>query len=121
MLFRPNHDPEALAVTRTSFAAATALALAVAALAQQPAKLFDGNAWWAHIKFLADDKLEGRETGSQGLRAAEAYVVDQLTKAGLQPAGSNGFYLKSGALRIVDGEAYVEGIIERQVFAAGVA
>ena len=46
----------------------------------------------AHVQFLADDKLEGRETGSEGLRNAEAYVVDQLTKAGLQPAGVNGFY-----------------------------
>jgi Zn-dependent M28 family amino/carboxypeptidase len=92
MLFRPNHDPEALAVTRTSRAAAAALALAVAALGQQPAKIFDGNAWWGHIKFLADDKLEGRETGSEGLRTAESYVVNQLTKAGLQPAGTEGFY-----------------------------
>ncbi len=71
---------------------------AVAALAQQslaqpsPAKHFDGNSWWEHVKFLADDKLEGRETGSEGLRTAEAYVVDQVTKAGLQPAGINGFY-----------------------------
>jgi Zn-dependent M28 family amino/carboxypeptidase len=60
--------------------------------AQQPARHFDGNAWWAHIKFLADDRLEGRETGSEGLRKAEAYVVDQLTKASVQPAGTNGFY-----------------------------
>ena len=60
--------------------------------AQQNAKHFDGNSWWAHVKVLADDNLEGRETGSEGLRKAEAYVVDQLTMAGLQPAGSDGFY-----------------------------
>src|ERR1700730_15755413 len=66
---------------------------ALAALAQQsPVKHFDGSSWWEHVKFLADDKLEGRETGSEGLRTAEAYVVDQLIKAGLQPAGVNGFY-----------------------------
>jgi len=68
------------------------LAFAAATVAQQPAKHFDGESWWAHIKFLADDSLEGRETGSEGLRKAEAYVVDRLTKAGLQPAGVNGFY-----------------------------
>ena len=34
----------------------------------------------------------GRETGSAGLKKAEAYVVEQLKKDGLQPAGSNGFY-----------------------------
>jgi len=60
--------------------------------AQQQTKLFDGDSWWAHVKFLADDRLEGRETGSEGLRKAEAYVVDQLTKAGAQPAGVNGYY-----------------------------
>ena len=53
---------------------------------------FDGKTWWDHVKVLADDNLEGRETGSAGLRKAEAYVVDQLKKSGLQPAGSDGFY-----------------------------
>ncbi len=36
--------------------------------------------------------MEGRETGSAGLRKAEAYIVDQLKKDGLEPAGSDGFY-----------------------------
>jgi Zn-dependent M28 family amino/carboxypeptidase len=58
----------------------------------QPARHFDGQSWWAHVKFLADDSLEGRETGSEGLRKAESYAVDQFSKAGLQPAGTNGFY-----------------------------
>src|SRR5260370_6974541 len=74
---------------------ATFLALAFSLAAQQPAqpaRHFDGHSWWAHVTFLADDNLEGRETGSEGLRKAESYIVDQFTKAGLQPAGSNGFY-----------------------------
>ena len=53
---------------------------------------FDGHSWWSHVKFLADDSLEGRETGSEGLRKAQAYAVEQLHKAGLEPAGVNGFY-----------------------------
>src|SRR5438445_779016 len=61
--------------------------------AQQPTKKhFDGKTWWDHIKVLADDSMEGRETGSEGLRKAEVYVVEQLTKAGAQPAGTEGFY-----------------------------
>jgi Zn-dependent M28 family amino/carboxypeptidase len=64
----------------------------VAVAQQQPAKHFDGSSWWQHVEFLADDNLEGRETGSEGLRKAEAYVVERLAKAGLQPAGVNGFY-----------------------------
>jgi len=111
MLLRPNHDLEALAVTRRSLAAGViaAIALSITALAQQPAKIFDGNAWWAHIKFLADDKLEGRETGSAGLRTAESYVVDHLTKAGLQPAGTNGFYqpVKFVSRQIVEDQSSV--------------
>jgi Zn-dependent M28 family amino/carboxypeptidase len=63
--------------------------------AQQPTeKHFDGKTWWEHVKVLADDKMEGRETGSDGLRRAEAYVVEQLAKAGAQPAGTEGFYQK---------------------------
>ncbi len=64
-----------------------------AAAAQKPAKLlFDGGSWWDHVKVIADDSMEGRETGSLGLRKAEAYAVEQLKRAGLEPAGTDGFY-----------------------------
>ena len=53
---------------------------------------FDGKSWWDYVKVLADDNMEGRETGSEGLRKAQAYIVEQLNSDGLQPAGSNGFY-----------------------------
>jgi Zn-dependent M28 family amino/carboxypeptidase len=53
---------------------------------------FDGKSWWDYVKVLAADDMEGRETGSEGLRKAEAYIVEQLKSAGLEPAGSNGFY-----------------------------
>src|ERR1700752_3706638 len=59
---------------------------------QQPARHFDGDSWWAHVKFLADDSLEGRDTGSDGLKKAQAYAVNQFDKAGLHPPGSDGFY-----------------------------
>ena len=53
---------------------------------------FDGKSWWDYVKVLADDNMEGRETGSEGLRKAQAYIVDQLKSAGLHPAGVNGFH-----------------------------
>src|SRR5260370_28541136 len=70
------------------------LVFATISSAQQTstASHFDGNCWWSHVKFLADDSLEGRDTGSEGLRKAQAYAVEQLQKAGLEPAGANGFY-----------------------------
>ncbi len=58
----------------------------------QSAPTFDGKRWWEYVKVLADDNMEGRETGSRGLERASAYVVDQLKKDGLQPAGSKGYY-----------------------------
>src|SRR5437899_2492635 len=79
---------------RGTISAILFLTLASVSPAQQtsPAAHFDGNSWWAHVKFLADDSLEGRDTGSEGLRKAQAYAVEQLQKAGLEPAGANGFY-----------------------------
>ena len=57
-----------------------------------PKSAFDGKTWWDHVKVLADDNMEGRDTGSAGLRKAEAYVVDQLKRSGVQPAGTDGYY-----------------------------
>ena len=68
------------------------IALLVPAFAQQSQPSFDGKSWWEHIKVLAADNMEGRDTGSSGLKKAEAYVVGQLKTAGLQPAGVKGYY-----------------------------
>src|SRR5712671_7356066 len=58
----------------------------------QTASYFDGHTWWDYIKVIADDKMEGRDTGSRGEHAAEEYAIEQLKKAGLEAAGTNGFY-----------------------------
>ena len=71
---------------------AVLLSLSFAASAQAPQLHFDGKSWWHHVEVLADDNMEGRETGSPGLERAEAYVVEQLKLAGLEPAGNSGFY-----------------------------
>src|ERR1700731_512572 len=68
-----------------------ALLIAFSAAAETPPH-FDGQTWWNHIKVLADDKLEGRDTGSRGEKEAQAYAVEQLKNAGAEPAGTNGFY-----------------------------
>ncbi len=51
-----------------------------------------GQAWWANVKALADEKTQGRLTGSEGYLIAARYVVSQFDAARLQPAGVNGFY-----------------------------
>ena len=45
-----------------------------------------------HVGVLADDSFEGREGGSRGGRAAATYIVEQLTKLGIPPAGDAGTY-----------------------------
>ena len=47
--------------------------------------------WWSYTQALANDKMQGRDTGSRGYAAAEAYVIQQFRKAGLRPAGTTGF------------------------------
>ena len=52
----------------------------------------DARRWWSHVLFLADDRLEGRATGSEGHRKAAAYVAAEFDRIGLKPAGSEGFF-----------------------------
>src|SRR5437899_2670552 len=68
------------------------LAVLVPARAQAPAQHFDGKTWWSYVSALAADNMEGRETGSEGLRKAQAWMVEQLKLSGIGPAGSNGYY-----------------------------
>jgi hypothetical protein len=61
------------------------------AAAQSPDLLAEGKAWWAHVQFLADDKLEGRNVGTPGYEKAVDYVESQFRAIGLKPAGTAGF------------------------------
>ena len=45
----------------------------------------------AHVQYLADDKLEGRRTGTRGELLAMQYIVDQYTQMGLEPKGTDGY------------------------------
>ncbi len=48
-----------------------------------------------HISFLADDKLEGRRTGTNGEKLAYEYISSEFTKAGLTAKGENNTYLQA--------------------------
>ncbi len=54
----------------------------------QAEDLPDGERWWSHVTFLADDKLEGRNTGSAGHRKAAEYVAGEFARSGIEPAGT---------------------------------
>src|ERR1700733_1473169 len=48
----------------------------------------------AHVRYLSDDLLEGRGTGTRGGDTAAKYIAAQFALDGLQPAGDDGGYLQ---------------------------
>ena len=47
--------------------------------------------WWSHVEALANDGMEGRNTGSPAHKRAADYVAAQFKKSGLEPAGAGGY------------------------------
>jgi hypothetical protein len=45
-----------------------------------------------HLSFIASDLLEGRATPSPGLDTAALYIAAQFRRAGLEPAGDDGYF-----------------------------
>ena len=82
-----------------------ALTIAVTILAAPTTP--DARRWWSHVLFLADDKLEGRETGSEGHRQAAAYVAGEFERSGLKPAGTSGYIqpVKLNSRRILEDQS----------------
>jgi Zn-dependent M28 family amino/carboxypeptidase len=50
------------------------------------------NALRAHVKFLSDDRLEGRGTGAKGGETAALYIAEQFEAMGLKGAGAKGSF-----------------------------
>ncbi|MCA1714512.1 MAG: aminopeptidase, partial [Gammaproteobacteria bacterium] len=48
----------------------------------------------ADVRQLADDRMEGRETGTRGYALASAYVAQRYEQIGLHPAGDNGTFFQ---------------------------
>jgi aminopeptidase YwaD len=53
----------------------------------------------AHVRYLADDALEGRGAGTSGARCAAHYIADQFKAIGLEGAGPNGTYFQPFPIR----------------------
>lgn len=75
---------------RTYLRQSAAVFFALALFAADPGS--DGKRWWSHVVYLADDKLEGRNTGSEGYHKAAVYVAGEFERAGLKPAGVSGYF-----------------------------
>ena len=84
---------------RTLILIAGVVALAAGGAASSEEPIADKNLIKAHLSFLADDLLEGRETGSRGYDIAALYVVAQFTQYRLQPKGERGGFLQTVPLK----------------------
>jgi hypothetical protein len=81
------------------------IALALLALpcaAPVSAQAIDTLAIRGHTRFLADDLLAGRGTGTAGERIAAAYIVSQAERMGLRPLPGTGSFLLPIPLRAAD-------------------
>ncbi len=83
--------------------AALLASTAVPASAGEP--VFNPEAVRAHVTFLADDLLEGRDTGTRGYDIAANYVASQFIAMGLKPAGPDGSFFQKLTVR----EARLDG------------
>lgn len=48
--------------------------------------------WWHHVEALANDRMQGRDTGSPEYRKAAEYVAAQFERARLKPGGEHGYF-----------------------------
>ncbi len=73
----------------------------------------------SHIHYLADDKLEGRRTGTTGEKLAMEYISSQFSNIGLLPKGTENYYqafdvhdgkkINPGTYFIINGDTLVTG------------
>jgi hypothetical protein len=88
---------------RRSHLTALLLSLPLTAPAQSTQKPDAATAsWWAQTVALSNDKMEGRDTGTEAYERAAKYVADQFQSAGLKPAGDNGTYFQRVPMHQID-------------------
>src|ERR1700722_3943908 len=59
----------------------------------------------ADMRFLSDDRLEGRRTGSRGHEIAAQYIASRFEAMGLEPAGDKGSYFQEVPFRASKADA----------------
>lgn len=76
-----------------------AVALSLVGVAYSEAPAFPPERFRAHVEFLADDLLEGRDTGTRGHELAARYVASQFEASGLEPGGGQGTWYQRVTLQ----------------------
>lgn len=95
--------------------ACTLLLVTTALAASEEADQQLQNRLRAHIEFLADDLMLGRQPGSNGYNIAANYVASQYRQMGLIPAGDGGTYFQQVPMR----RAFLESGSAEIVFSRG--
>jgi hypothetical protein len=73
---------------------AALLLLALACTSSAPRAEIRAESYLADVKLLADDRLEGRMTGSPGCEEAARFIAERFRSIGLQPGGDAGSWLQ---------------------------
>jgi hypothetical protein len=70
----------------------------------------DGERWWRYVEALANDQMQGRNTGSPEHLKAAQYVAAGFEKSGLKPAGEHGYIqpVKFKARKLVESGSSLE-------------
>jgi len=69
-----------------------------------------GKRWWSYVEALANDGMQGRETGSESYRKAAEYVAGQFEQDGLRAAGQQGFFqpVQFNGRKLVEAQSSLE-------------
>jgi hypothetical protein len=70
--------------------------------------------WWSYVTALANDGMEGRDTGSEAYQRAARYVSAEFEREGLQPAGEHGYFQAVPMQRVRLNTAASQAVIERK-------
>src|SRR6476660_7290489 len=82
-------------MTRTALLGAALITAATAGAVVHADPQFSAERIKAHVTFLADDLLEGREAGTRGHEIAAHYIATQFELLGVKPAGQNCTYFQN--------------------------
>ena len=91
-------------MTRLLRAGAVVLLAVTVVAAGPPSAGFSADRFKAHVTFVADDALEGREAGTRGHEIAARYIASQFALLGVKPAGSDGTYYQKSRLPRIRGD-----------------
>jgi hypothetical protein len=88
------------------------LLLAFSLLATEPNEAT--RRWWRYVTALANDGMEGRDTGSPAYQRAARYVASEFERSGIKPAGEQGYFQRVPMHRVQLNTTNSSALLERK-------